>query len=124
MSILIYLIIGTIVTFVFEILISSDKTKTGEEKIKFGNFERLVMIIVWPPLLLSFIYHFFKSLKYTVAGFDNTMWPARFIGFGIGMIIYAFGVSYFFNEGITNKTAVSLALALILICIQVLWKNG
>jgi hypothetical protein len=63
MSILIYLIIGTIVTFVFEILISSDKTKTGEEKIKFGNFERLVMIIVWPPLLLSFIYHFFKSLK-------------------------------------------------------------
>ena len=69
-------------------------------------------------------YFYIWGTKYTVAGFDNTMWPARFIGFGIGMIIYAIGVSYFFNEGITNKTAVSLALALILICIQVLWKNG
>ena len=69
-------------------------------------------------------YFYIWGTKYTVSGFDNTMWPARFIGFGIGMIIYAFGVSYFFNEGITNKTAVSLALALILICIQVLWKNG
>ena len=69
-------------------------------------------------------YFYIWGTKYTVAGFDNMLWPARFIGFGIGMIIYAFGVSYFFNEGITNKTAVSLALSLILICIQVLWKNG
>ena len=43
---------------------------------------------------------------------------------GIGMIVYAIGVSYFFNEGITNKTAVSLGIALILICVQLFWKNG
>ena len=52
------------------------------------------------------------------------LWPSRFIGFGIGMIIYALGVSYFFNEGITNKTAVSLGISLILICVQLFWKNG
>ena len=38
------------------------------------------------------------------------------------MIIYAIGVWYFFSEGITPKTAISLMLSLLLICIQVLWK--
>jgi len=71
-------------------------------------------------IVLSYFYIW--GTKYTVAGFDNTLWPARFVGFGIGMIIYAIGVSYFFNEGITTKTALSLCLALALICIQVLWK--
>ena len=63
MSILIYLIIGTVVIFTLEMLIRSDKTETGEVKTQFRNIERLFMIIIWPPLLLSFIYHFFKSLK-------------------------------------------------------------
>jgi len=51
------------------------------------------------------------------------LWPARFVGFGVGMIIYALGVSYFFKEGITTKTFVSLLICFILISIQVLWKN-
>ena len=51
------------------------------------------------------------------------LWPARFIGFGVGMIIYAIMLNHHFSEGINNKTWVSLGLALILICIQVLWKT-
>ena len=50
------------------------------------------------------------------------MWPARFIGFGIGMVVYAIGVSYFFNQGITPKTMVSLILAVSLIGVQLFWK--
>ena len=53
---------------------------------------------------------------------DGLLWPARFIGFGVGMIIYAVMVNYHFGETLTPKTVVSLCLALILICIQVLWK--
>ena len=53
---------------------------------------------------------------------DGLLWPARFIGFGVGMIIYAVFVQYHFNEGINVKTWVSLSLAFLLICIQVLWK--
>jgi hypothetical protein len=71
-------------------------------------------------LIISYFYIW--GTKYTVSGFDGLLWPARFIGFGVGMIIYAFGVSYFFNEGITAKTYISLVLCLLLICIQVLWK--
>lgn len=69
-------------------------------------------------------YFYIWGTKYTVAGMDGMMWPARFIGFGIGMIIYAIGVNYFFSEGINQKTMVSLALALALIIIQVAWKTN
>ena len=39
-----------------------------------------------------------------------------------GPFIYAIGVNYYFNEGLNPKTIVSLCIALLLICIQVLWK--
>ena len=71
-------------------------------------------------IVLSYFYIW--GTKHAVSGFGGLLWPARFIGFGVGMIIYAIGVSYFFNEGITPKTAASLLLALLLIGIQVLWK--
>ena len=71
-------------------------------------------------IILSFFYIW--ATKYTVQGMGGLLWPSRFIGFGIGMVTYALGVGYFFNEGITTKTLISLGLSLILICIQVLWK--
>jgi len=71
-------------------------------------------------IILSFFYIW--GTKYAVSGMGGLLWPARFIGFGVGMIIYAVMVNYHFNEGINAKTWVSLALSLILICIQVLWK--
>ena len=71
-------------------------------------------------IILSFFYIW--GTKYAVSGMGGLLWPARFIGFGVGMIIYAILLGYHFNEGITAKTLVSLCLALILVCIQVLWK--
>jgi hypothetical protein len=79
----------------------------------------------WALALLGLIISFFYiwGTKYTVQGFDGLLWPARFVGFSIGMVVYAFGVSYFFKEGITNKTFISLVLCVILVAIQVLWKT-
>ena len=71
-------------------------------------------------IILSFFYIW--GTKYAVSGFGGLLWPARFIGFGVGMIIYAIGVWYFFSEGVNPKTFVSLILAVLLIAIQVLWK--
>tara|TARA_X000001316_G_C904361_1_gene21547 strand:+ start:303 stop:653 length:351 start_codon:yes stop_codon:yes gene_type:complete len=71
-------------------------------------------------IILSFFYIW--GTKYTVAGMGGLLWPTRFIGFGIGMIVYAIMVSYFFNEGITTKTFVSLIISVLLILIQVMWK--
>jgi hypothetical protein len=53
---------------------------------------------------------------------DGLLWPTRFIGFGIGIIIYAIMVSYHFGEGFTTKTLVSIVLSICLIAIQALWK--
>ena len=90
--------------------------------LKIDWFRKNEWIVAVAGVVLSYFYIW--GTKHTVAGFDGLLWPGRFIGFGVGMIIYAVGVSYFFNEGITNKTAVSLGIALILICVQLFWKNG
>ena len=83
-------------------------------------FRENVVWVAASGIILSFFYIW--GTKYAVQGMGGLLWPARFIGFGVGMIIYAIMVNYHFNEGINLKTAISLVLALILICIQVLWK--
>ena len=87
---------------------------------------------LWPafkknPWLISLFgipisYVFIVATKYAIEGFDGQMWPNRFIGFATGIIVYAWGTSYFFNQAFDTKTLVSLSLALLLICIQVFWK--
>jgi len=88
---------------------------------KWDWFKNNEIIVAAAGIIISFFYIW--GTKYTVSGFDGLLWPARFVGFGVGMIIYALGVSYFFKEGITTKTFVSLLICFILISIQVLWKN-
>ena len=83
-------------------------------------FRNNITIVAAAGFFLSFFYIW--GTKYTVSGMDGLLWPARFIGFGVGMIIYAVFVNYHFNEGINTKTWISLALSLILILIQVFWK--
>lgn len=78
----------------------------------------LWLAIAGIPISFMYIY----GTKYTVMGFDGQMWSARFTGFAVGMVVYAFGVAYFFNQGITPKVATSLVLALILLSIQIFWK--
>ena len=77
-------------------------------------------VIAGCGFILSFFYIW--GTKYTVAGMDGLLWPTRFIGFGIGIIIYAIMVSYYFGEGFTTKTLVSIVLSICLIAIQALWK--
>jgi len=83
-------------------------------------FRKNEFLVASAGFILSYFYIW--GTKYTVSGSNNLLWPARFIGFGVGMVIYAILVSYYFKEGITVKTFVSLTIALILICIQVFWK--
>ena len=85
-------------------------------------FRKNEFLVAAAGIVLSYFYIW--GTKHTVSGTGDLLWPARFIGFGVGMVIYAMLVSYYFKEGITTKTIVSLAIALLLICIQVLWKTN
>jgi len=87
---------------------------------KMDWFRKNELLVAAAGIIISFFYIW--GTKYAVSGFGGLLWPARFIGFGVGMIIYAIMVNYHFGESLAPKTIVSLCLALILICIQVLWK--
>jgi hypothetical protein len=83
-------------------------------------FRKNEILVAAFGFILSFFYIW--GTKYTVNGIGGLLWPARFIGFGVGMVIYAIMINYHFSEGMNLKTIVSLILALILISIQLLWK--
>ena len=78
----------------------------------------LILALLGIPISLVFIW----ATKHTVDAFDGMMWPQRFIGFASGILIYAWGTSYYFGQPIDAKTAVSLCIALLLILIQLFWK--
>ena len=88
---------------------------------KWDWFKKNEFIVASTGLIISYFYIW--GTKYTVDAFNGLLWPARFVGFSIGISIYAIGVNYLFKEGITNKTFVSLILCFILVLIQVLWKT-
>jgi len=83
-------------------------------------FKNNTFILALFGVPISYLYIY--ATKYTVAHFEGTLWPARFIGFGVGILVYALFLGIFFKEGITLKTLVSLSISLVLICIQVFWK--
>jgi hypothetical protein len=80
------------------------------------------------PLLVSFTiggiasYLFIKATYYAYVYFDGMLWPSRFIGFSVGIIIFALLTWIFMNEGINLKTIISLFLSMMLLAIQIFWK--
>jgi hypothetical protein len=88
---------------------------------KWDWFKNNEWIVATSGIAISFFYIW--GTKYIVEGLDGMLWPARFVGFSVGMVIYALGVSYFFKEGITNKTFISLLLCIALVLIQLFWKT-
>ena len=88
---------------------------------KWEWFAKHEWVIALFGIPMSFFYIW--GTKYTVAGMDGMLWPTRFIGFGIGIIIYAILVSWFFGEGFNTKTIISILLSIILIAIQAFWKS-
>jgi len=79
------------------------------------------------PLAVSFLgvpisYVYIYATQYLVEAFNGDMWPQRLIGFSMGMIAFAFLTWIHLNQGITTKTAVTLALATAIVVIQIIWK--
>ena len=83
------------------------------------SFQKYEWAVAAAGMVLSFFYIW--GTKNAVTAFNGLFWPARFVGFAIGIGTYAIGVWLLFKEGITVKTFISLILCVILISIQVLW---
>ena len=79
------------------------------------------------PLLLTilglpFTYLFILATNFGQKAFDGLLWPQRFLGFSIGIIIYGILTYFILSEGISTKTLISLTLAFLIILVQVLMK--
>ena len=79
------------------------------------------------PLLVSCLgipisYTYIWATHHLVIAFDGQLWPQRLIGFAMGITSFAFLTWFHLNEALTAKTAVTLALALLIVLIQVFWK--
>ena len=67
-------------------------------------------------------YMFILGTKYVASYYGGILWPGRFLGFSVGVLIFAALTYLHLGEGINLKTSVSLLLAVALIIIQLFWK--
>jgi hypothetical protein len=63
-----------------------------------------------------------KATEYGVNSFDGKFWPQRLIAFSIGIVLYTLLTHYVFGERFDLKSGICLALALVIVGIQILWK--
>jgi hypothetical protein len=88
---------------------------------------------LWPwfkqnPFLISVIggtsasYVLIKATAFIYEYYNGLVWPGRFIGFSVGMLIFSYLTWALMSEGINSKTMVSILLAIVLICVQIFWK--
>jgi len=78
----------------------------------------LAVSLLGIPISFTYIY----ATQYLVEAFDGELWPQRLIGFAMGMLAFAFLTWLHLDEAITVKTAVTLALAVAIVVIQIIWK--
>ena len=71
----------------------------------------------WYVLAIPLTYVFVLATKYNVLGFGS-IWGARFVGFAIGMMVYAIMIQIYFKEPFTPKIALQLFLCFAIIFVQ------
>jgi hypothetical protein len=87
---------------------------------RYDWFSKYPIILLLSGIPLTWLY--ILSTKNMVLAFNGQMWPTRILGFGIGVIVFAFMSHYLFKEPITFKTILCLLLSLIIILIQIFMK--
>ena len=73
-------------------------------------------------LAIPLTYVFILATKYNVVGYGGSIWGARFVGFALGMLVYAIMILIFFKEPFTIKIAVQLLLCFTILAVQAFWK--
>jgi hypothetical protein len=73
-------------------------------------------------MAIPLTYVFILATKYNVVGYGGSIWGARFVGFALGMLVYAIMIQIFFKEPFTTKIAVQLLLCFTILAVQAFWK--
>ena len=78
----------------------------------------LVLSLIGVPISYLYIY----GTNYGVKAFNGLLWPQRFLGFSIGIVVFAILSTTIMNESINFKTMLSLFLSFIIILVQIFIK--
>jgi hypothetical protein len=76
----------------------------------------------WYIAALPITWLFLKSTQLGVTGFGGSVWANRFLGFVVGIMIYAVLTSWFFNQEMTMKVWIQVFLCFLILCVQFLMK--
>jgi len=71
---------------------------------------------------LPISYMFMQSVKQIILAFNGQIFPSRFIGFSIGIIVFVIMSKLLFNEVITVKSIICILLSIFIILVQVFMK--
>ena len=63
------------------------------------------------------------ATKNIASAFGGLVWPSRFIGFSIGIVLFSLLTWIFLNQPLTLKSLTCIALAFCILAIQLFWKN-
>jgi hypothetical protein len=104
------LIFGQVLTF-FQI--------QGHLKYDFFKNNQWFSVLLGIPISIIFM----VGINMLIRHYGGALWPSRIIGFSIGTIVYAVMSHYLFSEQITIKTLICLSLSVIIVLVQVFWKE-
>tara|TARA_B100000282_G_scaffold148066_1_gene106573 strand:- start:30 stop:377 length:348 start_codon:yes stop_codon:yes gene_type:complete len=78
------------------------------------------LLVAIPGFIIS--YWSIKATENIAEAYDGAVWPARLIGFGVGIIIFSILTWLVLGEKIEIKSAVCVLLAFCILIIQLFWK--
>ena len=78
------------------------------------------LLVAIPGFIIS--YWSIKATENIAEAYDGAVWPARLIGFGVGIIIFSILTWLILGEKIEIKSAVCGLLAFCILIIQLFWK--
>jgi multidrug transporter EmrE-like cation transporter len=110
------LIIGIIFGIIAQIIIFFQLQ--GQMKYDWFKNHYWVVVLMGIPASMFFMY----SVKNMVIAYDGQMWPSRLIGFSLGAIVFTYFSWYLFNEPLSTKTIICLALSFTILGIQLFVK--
>jgi len=76
----------------------------------------------WYLASIPITWLFLKSTQLGVTGFGGSVWANRFLGFVVGMMVYAVLTQWFFNQEMTLKVWVQMALCVSILFVQFYMK--
>ena len=78
------------------------------------------VLVAIPGFVIS--YWSIKATENLAEAYDGAVWPARLIGFGIGIILFSILTWIILGEKVEIKSAVCVLLAFCILIIQLFWK--